>query len=187
MIPGQASSAVALARPRFPLLTCLFYHLLIAKALGRLRLLFTGQAQIRFLTTPPGLLCQGKLALQNCSPTGKCVRLFISHSHWKKGGGEGLVLMSFFPQNLSMASHVTATSRQYLGFSAQHLWNRANQGSQFLFLLPLCLSITPGWDFYSLGNLKAALERNLSLQVRNHFLDISRRSKLQLGKYFGGQ
>lgn len=70
--------------------TCLSYHLLIAKALGRLPLLFTGQAQIRFLTTPPGLLCQGKLALQNCSLTGKCVRLFISHSHWKKRWGRGV-------------------------------------------------------------------------------------------------
>lgn len=51
--------------------------------------LFTGQAQIRFLTAPPERLCQGKLALQNCSLTGKCVSLFISHSHWKKGGVGG--------------------------------------------------------------------------------------------------
>ena len=72
--------------------------------------LFTGQAQIRFLTAPPERLCQGKLALQNCSLTGKCVSLFISHSHWKKGGvGEWLVMMSFFPRNFSKASRFTAT------------------------------------------------------------------------------
>lgn len=53
--------------------------------------LFTGQAQIGFLTAPPERLCQGKLALQNCSLTGKCVSLFISHSHWKKGGAGGVV------------------------------------------------------------------------------------------------
>lgn len=85
---------MALGSPRLPLLTCLVHLFLQSPAQwprlwGDCGSLFTGQAEIRFLTAPPSFLCQGKLALQNRSLTGKCVSLFISHSHWKKGGVGG--------------------------------------------------------------------------------------------------
>lgn len=109
--PGQAGSAVALAALSSPCSPASCGHLLSGQGSREIEdSLFTGQVQIRFLTAPPECLCQGKLALQNCSLTGKCVSLFISHSHWKKGGvGEWLIMMSFFPRNFSKASHFTVT------------------------------------------------------------------------------
>lgn len=115
------------------------------------------------------------------------VYLFLTPTG-KKGGGQGLVMMSFFPQNFSKASHVTATSRQRLGFSAQHLWNRTSQGCQFPFLLlplacpsPLVRAFILWWTQAPPG------KGTLVLEVRDHFLDISLTSELQPGKYFGSR
>lgn len=99
-----------------------------------------------------------------------------------------MVMMSFFPQNFSKASHVTATSRQRLGFSAQHLWNRTSQGCQFPFLLlplacpsPLVRAFILWWTQAPPGI------GTLVLEVRDHFLDISLTSELQPGKHFGSR
>lgn len=145
--------------------------------------MFTGQAQIRFLTAPPELLCQGKLALQNRSLTGKCVSLFISHSHWKKGGvGEWLVMLSFFPRNFSKASHFTVTSRHCLCFAAQYGTELAKNMSFSSFSLHSAPPPTSFWGFYSLRVLQAALKRTWKAKRCRSFLSVSLREDLHLGK-----
>lgn len=145
--------------------------------------LFTGQAQIRFLTAPPERLCQGKLALQNCSLTGKCVSLFISHSHWKKGGvGEWLVMMSFFPRNFSKASRFTATSGTacVLLRSAEQNWPRARSFSSFSH--PSASSPHLFWGFYSLKRFASGPEKEAGVrEVWESCASISCQGDLNLG------
>lgn len=140
--PGQSGSAVALASLLLAPLTCpLRSPVRWPRLRGDEGSLFTGQAQIRFLTAPPEPGCQGKLAVQNCSLTGKSVSLFTSHSHWKKawgGGREWLAMISFFPRNFSKALHFTVTSRHRLRFAAPHGTELARSTSFSSFSTALC-------------------------------------------------
>lgn len=119
-------------------------HLLSGQGSGEIEgSLFTGQAQIRFLTAPPELLCQGKLALQNRSLTGKCVSLFISHSHWKKGGVGGVV-----GHDVILSTELLKGIEFHGDFQALLVFrctvqNRTGQKHKFLFLLPALCPLPP--------------------------------------------
>lgn len=132
--------------------------------------LFTVQAQIKFLTAPPERLCQGKLALQNCSLIGKYVSLFISHSHWKKGGVGGWGVVShdvILSTELLKGIAFHGDFQDRLCFATQYgtklAWLRARVSlpSSPSTLLPPPTSF---WGSDSRRVLQAALKRNLKAQ-----------------------
>lgn len=161
---SQTGSEVALASLWLALSPACPSHLLSGQGSGEIEgSLFTGQAQIRFLTAPPELLCQGKLALQNRSLTGKCVSLFISHSHWKKrwGGGSGWSWCHSFHRT----SQRHRVSRWLPGTACVSLHGTEQNWPEAQVSLPSPSTLPPSptsfWGLYSLRVLQAALKRNL--------------------------